>query len=78
VGMIGFAMFSHAHVHDKSLPVTIQSWGTLDFFLEVLKRDPADVSALFELWAVSRERGMWGSNKCLVFVLTPVSIREDE
>ncbi|KAJ7351491.1 hypothetical protein DFH08DRAFT_625896, partial [Mycena albidolilacea] len=56
VGMIGFAMFSRAHVHNKSLPVTIQSWGALNFFLEVLKRDPADVSALFELWAVSRER----------------------
>ncbi|KAJ7862379.1 hypothetical protein B0H14DRAFT_3444755 [Mycena olivaceomarginata] len=56
VGMIGFAMFSRAHVHNKSLPVTIQSWGALDFFLEVLKRDPTDVSTLFELWAVSRER----------------------
>ncbi|KAJ7802743.1 hypothetical protein B0H14DRAFT_3488151 [Mycena olivaceomarginata] len=65
VGMIGFAMFSRAHVHDKSLPITIQSWGALDFFLEVLKRDPADVSALFELWAVSRERGKTNKNKLL-------------
>jgi hypothetical protein len=53
--MIGFAMFSRGHVYDKSLPVTIQSWGALDFFLEVLKRDPTDVSSLFELWAVTRE-----------------------
>ncbi|KAJ7660015.1 hypothetical protein B0H14DRAFT_3540432 [Mycena olivaceomarginata] len=58
VGMIGLAMFSCGHVHDKSLPVTIQSWGALGFFLEVLKRDPMDVSSLFELWAVTRERGM--------------------
>ncbi|KAJ7866800.1 hypothetical protein B0H14DRAFT_3442191 [Mycena olivaceomarginata] len=55
VGMIGFAMFSRGHVHDKSLPVTIQSWGALDLFLEVLKRDPVDVSSLFELWAVTRK-----------------------
>jgi hypothetical protein len=36
-------------------PVTIQSWGALDFFREILKKDPADVSALFELWAVNQE-----------------------
>ena len=55
--MIGFAMFTRGHIHDTTIPVTIQSWGALDFFREVLKRDPADVSAMFELWAVSRERG---------------------
>lgn len=55
--MIGFAMFTRGHIHDTTIPVTIQSWGALDFFREVLKKDPADVSALFELWAVSRERG---------------------
>jgi hypothetical protein len=55
--MIGFAMFSRGHIHDKTIPVTIQSWGALEFIREVLKRDPADVAALFELWAVSRERG---------------------
>ncbi|KAJ7846826.1 hypothetical protein B0H14DRAFT_3454093 [Mycena olivaceomarginata] len=65
VGMIGFAMFSCGHVHDKSLPVTIQSWGVLDFFLEVLKRDPADVSSLFELWAVTCERGKSNKNRLL-------------
>ncbi|KAJ7309156.1 hypothetical protein DFH08DRAFT_944279 [Mycena albidolilacea] len=56
VGMVGFAMFSWGHIHDKTVPVVIQSWGALDFFLEVLKKDPADVSHLLELWAVSRER----------------------
>ncbi|KAJ7790892.1 hypothetical protein B0H14DRAFT_3501133 [Mycena olivaceomarginata] len=65
VGMIGFAMFSRGHVHDKTLPVTIQSWGAMDFFTEVLRRDPADVSHLFELWAVSRERGKGNKNKLL-------------
>ncbi|KAF7353146.1 hypothetical protein MSAN_01502100 [Mycena sanguinolenta] len=65
VGMIGFAMFSRGHVHDKTLPVTIQSWGAMDFFREVLKKDPADISTLFELWAVSRERGKPKKNKLL-------------
>ncbi|KAJ7832764.1 hypothetical protein B0H14DRAFT_3463206 [Mycena olivaceomarginata] len=50
-GMIGFAMFSRGHIHDKTIPVTIQSWGALEFIREVLKRDPTDVAALFELWA---------------------------
>ncbi|KAJ7800269.1 hypothetical protein B0H14DRAFT_3490890 [Mycena olivaceomarginata] len=49
-GMIGFAMFTRGHIHDTSIPVTLESWGALSFFREVLKRDPADVSALFELW----------------------------
>jgi hypothetical protein len=30
----------------------------LEFIREVLKRDPADVAALLELWAVSREQGV--------------------
>jgi hypothetical protein len=53
--MIGFTMFSCGHVHDKTLPDTIQLWGAMDFFPEVLRRDPADISHLFELWVVSRE-----------------------
>ncbi|KAJ7782101.1 hypothetical protein B0H14DRAFT_3507366 [Mycena olivaceomarginata] len=44
---------------------TIQSWGALDFFREVMKKDPADVAHLFELWAVSRERGKTSKNKLL-------------
>jgi hypothetical protein len=51
--MIGFAMFSCSHSHDKTVPVTIKSWGALDFFREVLKRDPANILHLLELWAVS-------------------------
>ncbi|KAJ7484065.1 hypothetical protein B0H11DRAFT_2231797 [Mycena galericulata] len=56
-GMVGFAMFSRGHVHDTTVPVTIESLGALNFFREVLKKDPVDVSSLFELWAVQRERG---------------------
>ncbi|KAJ7816685.1 hypothetical protein B0H14DRAFT_3475142 [Mycena olivaceomarginata] len=56
-GMIGFAMFTRGHIHDSSIPITMESWGALSFFWEVLKKDPADVSALFELWAVSHARG---------------------
>ncbi|KAJ7121069.1 hypothetical protein C8R44DRAFT_877378 [Mycena epipterygia] len=62
-GMIGFAMFTRGHIHNTTVPVTIESWGALDFFREVLKKDPADVSALFELWAVSRERGDTGNDR---------------
>ncbi|KAJ7708493.1 hypothetical protein B0H14DRAFT_3525487 [Mycena olivaceomarginata] len=64
-GMIGFAMFTRGHVHDSSIPVTIESWGALSFFREVLKRDPADVSALFELWGVTRARGNTGAETLL-------------
>ncbi|KAJ7099200.1 hypothetical protein C8R44DRAFT_546564, partial [Mycena epipterygia] len=64
-GMIGFAMFTRGHIHDTTVPVAIQSWGALDFLREILKKDPADVAALFELWAVSRERGDTGSNTLL-------------
>ncbi|KAF8183273.1 hypothetical protein K438DRAFT_1599756, partial [Mycena galopus ATCC 62051] len=58
-------MFSRGHIHDKTVPVTIQSWGAMDFFPEVLKRDPTDISHLFELWTVSRERGKTKKNKLL-------------
>ncbi|KAJ6538378.1 hypothetical protein DFH09DRAFT_1323900 [Mycena vulgaris] len=64
-GMIRFAMFTRGHIHDRTIPVTIQSWGALEFFREILKKDPADVAALFELWAVSRERGDTGADTLL-------------
>ncbi|KAJ7816902.1 hypothetical protein B0H13DRAFT_1923245 [Mycena leptocephala] len=53
--MVGFAMFSRGHLHDTSTPTTIN----------VLKKDPVDVSALFELWAVNREQGGKGPNTLL-------------
>ncbi|KAF8162029.1 hypothetical protein K438DRAFT_1449258, partial [Mycena galopus ATCC 62051] len=37
----------------------------MEFFREVLKRDPAGVSHLFELWAVSHKRGKAKKNKLL-------------
>ncbi|KAJ7871686.1 hypothetical protein B0H14DRAFT_2190910, partial [Mycena olivaceomarginata] len=55
--MVGFAMFSRGHLHDTSTPTTISTGGALDFFRDILKKEPADVSALFELWAVNREKG---------------------
>ncbi|KAJ7112797.1 hypothetical protein C8R43DRAFT_961794 [Mycena crocata] len=55
-GMIGFAMFTRGHLHDLTIPLSIQSWGALDFFREVYKKDPADVASAFELWAVGRDR----------------------
>lgn len=68
--MIGFAMFTRGHIHDTTIPMTIQSWGALDFFREILKKDPADVAALFELWAVSRERGTQVLREACDVVLT--------
>ncbi|KAJ7934749.1 hypothetical protein B0H13DRAFT_2305523 [Mycena leptocephala] len=63
--MVGFAMFSRGHLHDTSTPTTISTGGALDFFRDVLKKDPADVSALFELWAVNWEQGGKGPNTLL-------------
>ncbi|KAJ7194192.1 hypothetical protein GGX14DRAFT_576511 [Mycena pura] len=60
--MVGFTMFSRGHLHDTSTPTTISTGGALDFFRDVLKKEPADVSALFELWAVNREHGEKGVN----------------
>ncbi|KAJ7120514.1 hypothetical protein C8R43DRAFT_846623, partial [Mycena crocata] len=59
-GMVGFAMFTRGHIHDRTIPASIESWGALAFFREVLKRDPADVATLFELWVLNRERGNLG------------------
>ncbi|KAJ7176370.1 hypothetical protein C8R43DRAFT_1118890 [Mycena crocata] len=55
-GMVGFAMFSRGHLHDLTIPMTIQSWGALDFFREMFKKDPSDVASMFELWCVARDR----------------------
>ncbi|KAJ6470480.1 hypothetical protein C8R45DRAFT_1104896 [Mycena sanguinolenta] len=64
-GMIGFAFFSRGHIHDKTAPSAIESWGALDFIREILKKDPVDVASLFKLWAVSRERGDTGAETLL-------------
>ncbi|KAJ7146952.1 hypothetical protein C8R44DRAFT_864658 [Mycena epipterygia] len=64
-GMIGFAMFTRGHIHDTTIPATIESWGALDFFREVLKKEAADVRAMFELWAVAREHGSTGADTLL-------------
>ncbi|KAJ6592985.1 hypothetical protein B0H19DRAFT_1245784 [Mycena capillaripes] len=60
--MVGFAMFSRGHLHDTSTPTTISTGGALDFFRDILKKEPADVGALFELWVVNREQGAKGPN----------------
>ncbi|KAJ7071766.1 hypothetical protein B0H15DRAFT_741436, partial [Mycena belliarum] len=64
-GMMGFAMFTRGHIHDTTVPVTIQSWGALDFFREIIKKEALDVAALLELWAVSRDRGATGGDTLL-------------
>ncbi|KAF8180068.1 hypothetical protein K438DRAFT_1445987, partial [Mycena galopus ATCC 62051] len=59
-GMYGFAMFSKGHVHDLTVPYFMQSGGVMAFFREVLRMDPADVLAKFELWCCARDKGFTG------------------
>ncbi|KAF8198232.1 hypothetical protein K438DRAFT_1584066 [Mycena galopus ATCC 62051] len=59
-GMYGFAMFSKGHVHDLTVPYFMQSGGAMAFFREVLRMDPADVLAKFELWCCARDKGFTG------------------
>ncbi|KAJ7323997.1 hypothetical protein DFH08DRAFT_711561, partial [Mycena albidolilacea] len=53
-------MFSKGHVHDLTVPYFMQSGGAMAFFREVLKMDPADVLAKFELWCCARDKGFTG------------------
>ncbi|KAJ7170419.1 hypothetical protein C8R43DRAFT_1120851 [Mycena crocata] len=59
-GMVGFVFFTCGHIHDRTVPVTVESWGAMAFVREVLRREPSDVQAMFELWAVTRQRGILG------------------
>ncbi|KAJ7035245.1 hypothetical protein C8F04DRAFT_1182412 [Mycena alexandri] len=56
-GMIGFGFFTRTHIHNKTVPVEIESWGALEFFSQVLRMDPRDVGAKFELWAIACDKG---------------------
>ncbi|KAJ7028592.1 hypothetical protein C8F04DRAFT_1290550 [Mycena alexandri] len=56
-GMIGFGFFTRTHIHDKTVPIEIESWGALEFFPQVLRMDPRDIGAKFELWAIARDQG---------------------
>ncbi|KAJ7794383.1 hypothetical protein B0H14DRAFT_3557412 [Mycena olivaceomarginata] len=49
-GMVGFAMFSRGHIHDKTLPTECQSLGALDFFEDIVGENFRDVGEKFELW----------------------------
>ncbi|KAJ7468533.1 hypothetical protein FB451DRAFT_1400909 [Mycena latifolia] len=55
-GMVGFAMFTHGHVQDTSVPTEVESWGSLQFFHDVLHLEPRDLSAQYELWGVACEK----------------------
>jgi hypothetical protein len=63
-GMVGFAMFSRGHIHDKTLPTECQSLGALDFFEEIGGENFRDVAEKFELWCIAREKG--GSCQTLI------------
>ncbi|KAJ7119321.1 hypothetical protein C8R43DRAFT_960069 [Mycena crocata] len=60
-GMMGFAFFTRGHIHDRTVPVSIESWGAMRFVREMLKKEPSDVQSMFELWAVNQLRGDTGS-----------------
>ncbi|KAJ7718382.1 hypothetical protein B0H14DRAFT_3630573 [Mycena olivaceomarginata] len=59
-GMVGFAMFSRGHIHDKTLPTECQSLGALDFFEDIVGKNFRDVGEKFELWCIAREKGLTG------------------
>ncbi|KAJ7664807.1 hypothetical protein B0H17DRAFT_951898, partial [Mycena rosella] len=54
--MAGFAIFSRGHVHDTTIPTELESWDALKFIEDILRLDPRDIAAQFELWAVAREK----------------------
>ncbi|KAJ7159902.1 hypothetical protein C8R43DRAFT_1124265 [Mycena crocata] len=60
-GMICFVFFTRGHIHDHSIPASIESWGSMRFVREILGREPTDVQSMFELWAVNQLRGDTGS-----------------
>lgn len=55
--MVGFAMFSRGHIHDKTVPTKCQSLGGLEFFQEIMGEPARDVAEKFELWCIAREKG---------------------
>ncbi|KAJ7809446.1 hypothetical protein B0H13DRAFT_1668142, partial [Mycena leptocephala] len=57
-GMVGFAMFSRGHIHDKTVPTECQSLGGLEFFQEIMGEPARDVAEKFELWCIAREKGL--------------------
>ncbi|KAJ7726583.1 hypothetical protein B0H14DRAFT_3620014 [Mycena olivaceomarginata] len=84
--MVGFAMFSRGHLHDTSTPTHHHQYrGCAGFFRDILKKEPADVSALLELWVVNREKvrtkggnTLWAMQKeCTDMILTGLSTLND-
>ncbi|KAJ7681539.1 hypothetical protein B0H14DRAFT_3678214 [Mycena olivaceomarginata] len=54
--MVGFAMFARGDLHDQGIPTSIESRGALKFFRDVFQKSPEDVLALFEMWAVTKNK----------------------
>ncbi|KAJ7700311.1 hypothetical protein B0H17DRAFT_925532, partial [Mycena rosella] len=53
------------HVQQRSrprhtIPTELESWDALKFIEDILRLDPRDIAAQFELWAVAREKGLTG------------------
>ncbi|KAJ7701310.1 hypothetical protein B0H14DRAFT_3650286 [Mycena olivaceomarginata] len=51
-----FAMFARGDLHDQGIPTSIESRGALKFFRDVFQKSPEDVLALFEMWAVTKNK----------------------
>ncbi|KAJ7671762.1 hypothetical protein B0H14DRAFT_3538148 [Mycena olivaceomarginata] len=56
VNMVGFAMFARGDLHDQGIPTSIESRGALKFFRDIFQKSPEDVLALFEMWAVTKNK----------------------
>jgi hypothetical protein len=58
-GVMGLALFVKGHVHDGLSPSIVQSNGSADFCLEVLKMDALDLTVKFEQWTCAKDRSKW-------------------
>ncbi|KAJ7778569.1 hypothetical protein B0H14DRAFT_2631403 [Mycena olivaceomarginata] len=54
--MVGFAMFARGDLHDQGIPTSIEPRGALKFFHDIFQKSPEDVLALFEMWAVTKNK----------------------
>jgi len=56
-GAIGFACFSQNHINDSLFPAWMDSQEALQFFADVFKITPSELTRKFEAWAVTRMKG---------------------
>lgn len=57
--MIGIAMFTRTHFHDRTGCEWIESDAASEFFPYTYKQNMEDVLSRYELWAMTRDKGTW-------------------